>query len=202
MHLIKISIKYKMLCGVSSTTPRSCRHPMSNSTNFSSFSFLSFLAGYKFSISRLKSALSNYLWIDDMQLQRSNLAIAGTINKIRLFSFFQMVWQKRTSNNQLYSGLAIHKRPGIFRKQEAFLLHSTKHNVSCWVKCCIQDLNGMKNRNGTWIVSKIHFLSLVSNLDSWLRVFHLTGGVGISNMIGKIERNEYMGFDNLCKYDA
>lgn len=28
------------------------------------------------------------------------------------------------------------------------------------------------------------------------------GGVGISNMIGKIERHEYMGFDNLCKYDA
>lgn len=26
------------------------------------------------------------------------------------------------------------------------------------------------------------------------------GGVGISNMIGKIERHEYMGFDNLCKY--
>lgn len=28
------------------------------------------------------------------------------------------------------------------------------------------------------------------------------GGVGISNMIGKIQRNEYMGFDNLCKYDV
>lgn len=28
------------------------------------------------------------------------------------------------------------------------------------------------------------------------------GGVGISNMIGKIQRHEYMGFDNLCKYDA
>ncbi|CAA3028523.1 sulfite exporter family 3-like [Olea europaea subsp. europaea] len=27
------------------------------------------------------------------------------------------------------------------------------------------------------------------------------GGVGISNMIGKIERHEYMGFENLCKYD-
>ncbi|KAL2516902.1 Sulfite exporter TauE/SafE family protein [Abeliophyllum distichum] len=26
------------------------------------------------------------------------------------------------------------------------------------------------------------------------------GGVGISNMIGKIERNEYMGLENLCKY--
>lgn len=28
------------------------------------------------------------------------------------------------------------------------------------------------------------------------------GGVGISNMIGKIQRGEYMGFENLCKYDA
>ncbi|KAI4380161.1 hypothetical protein MLD38_006382 [Melastoma candidum] len=28
------------------------------------------------------------------------------------------------------------------------------------------------------------------------------GGVGISNMIGKIQRDEYMGFENLCKYDA
>lgn len=28
------------------------------------------------------------------------------------------------------------------------------------------------------------------------------GGVGISNMIHKIERHEYMGFENLCKYDA
>ncbi|KAA8521791.1 hypothetical protein F0562_012464 [Nyssa sinensis] len=28
------------------------------------------------------------------------------------------------------------------------------------------------------------------------------GGVGISNMIGKIEQHEYMGFENLCTYDA
>ncbi|KAK6912709.1 Transmembrane protein TauE-like [Dillenia turbinata] len=28
------------------------------------------------------------------------------------------------------------------------------------------------------------------------------GGVGISNMIGKIQRLEYMGFENLCKYGA
>ncbi|CAL5359121.1 unnamed protein product [Camellia sinensis] len=28
------------------------------------------------------------------------------------------------------------------------------------------------------------------------------GGVGISNMIGKIEQHEYMGFEDLCKYDA
>ncbi|KAM0973673.1 hypothetical protein ACFX2C_016965 [Malus domestica] len=28
------------------------------------------------------------------------------------------------------------------------------------------------------------------------------GGVGISNMVGKINRHEYMGFENLCKYDV
>ncbi|KAK9130931.1 hypothetical protein Sjap_011418 [Stephania japonica] len=28
------------------------------------------------------------------------------------------------------------------------------------------------------------------------------GGVGISNMVMKIENKEYMGFENLCKYDA
>ncbi|KAK4755899.1 hypothetical protein SAY87_009656 [Trapa incisa] len=28
------------------------------------------------------------------------------------------------------------------------------------------------------------------------------GGVGISNMIGKMERHEYMGFENLCKYSG
>ncbi|CAL5359118.1 unnamed protein product [Camellia sinensis] len=28
------------------------------------------------------------------------------------------------------------------------------------------------------------------------------GGVGVSNMIAKIEQHEYMGFEDLCKYDA
>ncbi|KAL8101668.1 sulfite exporter TauE/SafE family protein 3-like [Apium graveolens] len=28
------------------------------------------------------------------------------------------------------------------------------------------------------------------------------GGVGIVNMVGKIQRHEYMGFENLCKYEA
>ncbi|KAJ6821876.1 uncharacterized protein M6B38_130865 [Iris pallida] len=28
------------------------------------------------------------------------------------------------------------------------------------------------------------------------------GGVGISNMIGKIQNHEYMGFENLCKYEV
>lgn len=32
--------------------------------------------------------------------------------------------------------------------------------------------------------------------------FYLTGGVGISNMIKKIEKKKYMGFENLCKYSA
>ncbi|KAJ9537032.1 hypothetical protein OSB04_029765 [Centaurea solstitialis] len=30
----------------------------------------------------------------------------------------------------------------------------------------------------------------------------LLGGVGISNMIGKIEQQEYMGFENLCNYEV
>ncbi|KVH89667.1 Transmembrane protein TauE like protein [Cynara cardunculus var. scolymus] len=30
----------------------------------------------------------------------------------------------------------------------------------------------------------------------------LLGGVGISNMIGKIEQQEYMGFENLCMYEV
>ncbi|MFW8177535.1 hypothetical protein, partial [Klebsiella pneumoniae] len=28
------------------------------------------------------------------------------------------------------------------------------------------------------------------------------GGVGVSNMVHKIERHEYMGFEDLCRYDA
>ena len=28
------------------------------------------------------------------------------------------------------------------------------------------------------------------------------GGVGISNMVNKIAHHEYMGFENLCKYEA
>ncbi|OVA03810.1 Transmembrane protein TauE like [Macleaya cordata] len=42
-----------------------------------------------------------------------------------------------------------------------------------------------------FILALIIFMSAIS-----------LGGVGIANMIGKIERNEYMGFENLCKYDA
>ena len=30
----------------------------------------------------------------------------------------------------------------------------------------------------------------------------LIGGVGVSNMIMKIQGHEYMGFENLCKYEA
>lgn len=40
------------------------------------------------------------------------------------------------------------------------------------------------------------------NLNSEMICICLLGGVGISNMIGKIQRHEYMGFDNLCKYEA
>lgn len=28
------------------------------------------------------------------------------------------------------------------------------------------------------------------------------GGIGIVNWIGKIERHEYMGFEDICKFDA
>lgn len=30
----------------------------------------------------------------------------------------------------------------------------------------------------------------------------IAGGFGIINMIDKIKNNEYMGFENLCKYHA
>jgi len=36
------------------------------------------------------------------------------------------------------------------------------------------------------------------NFESFLA--RMLGGVGIANMIHKIENHEYMGFENLCKY--
>lgn len=33
-------------------------------------------------------------------------------------------------------------------------------------------------------------------------LFSQTGGVGIKDMIEKIEHKDYMGFENLCTYDA
>ncbi|XP_022873583.1 sulfite exporter TauE/SafE family protein 3-like [Olea europaea var. sylvestris] len=42
-----------------------------------------------------------------------------------------------------------------------------------------------------FVLASIIFVSAIS-----------LGGVGISNMIGKIERHEYMGFENLCKYNV
>lgn len=43
-------------------------------------------------------------------------------------------------------------------------------------------------------------ISLVVQVPNILQ--HLTGGVGISNMIVKIQRDEYMGFEDLCNYKA
>lgn len=36
----------------------------------------------------------------------------------------------------------------------------------------------------------------------WCLSLFIPGGFGIINMIKKIENNEYMGFEDLCKYDA
>lgn len=44
--------------------------------------------------------------------------------------------------------------------------------------------------------------SLDAEILARLLCFDVVGGVGISNMIGKIHRHEYMGFENLCKYEA
>nr|DAD34694.1 TPA_asm: hypothetical protein HUJ06_005334 [Nelumbo nucifera] len=44
------------------------------------------------------------------------------------------------------------------------------------------------------------FSSSMSIVEYYLlKRFSRYGGVGISNMIYKIEKNEYMGFENLCK---
>ncbi|KAL6006225.1 hypothetical protein ACLOJK_040271 [Asimina triloba] len=46
------------------------------------------------------------------------------------------------------------------------------------------------------LVKTFYGISLQSSYAS------LTGGVGISNMVWKIARKEYMGFENLCSYEA
>lgn len=36
----------------------------------------------------------------------------------------------------------------------------------------------------------------------WSNIHHIyAGGVGISNMVAKIQNHEFMGFEDLCKYD-
>lgn len=49
---------------------------------------------------------------------------------------------------------------------------------------------------------KISYSETYSNPVRHTSFYYLTGGVGIVNMIGKIQRHEYMGFENLCKYGA
>ncbi|KAL3500524.1 hypothetical protein ACH5RR_039617 [Cinchona calisaya] len=59
---------------------------------------------------------------------------------------------------------------------------------------------------GQHVVRKIIILLGRASLIIFILAFTIfvsaisLGGVGISNMIGKIERHEYMGFENLCKY--
>jgi len=52
----------------------------------------------------------------------------------------------------------------------------------------------------SWILWK--FTISARAYEFW-NVFHShVGGVGISNMVHKIENHEYMGFENLCKYGS
>lgn len=61
---------------------------------------------------------------------------------------------------------------------------------------------------GQHVVRRIIFILGRASLIIFILAFTIfvsaisLGGVGISNMVGKIQRHEYMGFDNLCKYDA
>lgn len=61
---------------------------------------------------------------------------------------------------------------------------------------------------GQHVVRKIIILLGRASLIIFILAFTIfvsaisLGGVGISNMIGKIEKKEYMGFENLCTYEA
>ncbi|KAJ4842981.1 hypothetical protein Tsubulata_017452 [Turnera subulata] len=61
---------------------------------------------------------------------------------------------------------------------------------------------------GQYIITKLIVVSGRQSLIIFVLSFTIfisaisLGGVGITNMIGKIERGEYMGFENLCKYGA
>lgn len=44
------------------------------------------------------------------------------------------------------------------------------------------------------------FYFFVMNIEYFASLY--TGGVGIVNMIENIEQKEYMGFENLCTYEA
>ncbi|KAF8400795.1 hypothetical protein HHK36_014097 [Tetracentron sinense] len=61
---------------------------------------------------------------------------------------------------------------------------------------------------GQYVVRKLIIILGRASLIIFILAFTMfvsaisLGGVGISNMIGKLERKEYMGFENLCKYDT
>jgi hypothetical protein len=58
-------------------------------------------------------------------------------------------------------------------------------------------LGRFETSNCPWV--NIHCLNSVNRKRM---SFQSAGGVGISNMIQKFQHHEYMGFENLCKYDA
>lgn len=62
--------------------------------------------------------------------------------------------------------------------------------------CCYRTVSLIDNSNGfPWCFPPF--------FPSIMVCFPLqTGGVGIVNMIQRIERHEYMGFDNICSYEA
>ncbi|RWW23636.1 hypothetical protein GW17_00012116 [Ensete ventricosum] len=59
-----------------------------------------------------------------------------------------------------------------------------------------------------WMVTILLIVLFIGNsvvaspCDSALLQERVSGGVGISNMVQKIEHHEYMGFENLCKYQV
>ncbi|XP_031282659.1 sulfite exporter TauE/SafE family protein 3-like [Pistacia vera] len=61
---------------------------------------------------------------------------------------------------------------------------------------------------GQYIITKLITITGRASLIIFVLAFTIfvsalsLGGVGLSDMIGKIEHGEYMGFENLCKYNA
>ncbi|PNT68012.1 sulfite exporter TauE/SafE family protein 3 isoform X2 [Brachypodium distachyon] len=51
------------------------------------------------------------------------------------------------------------------------------------------------------LLGRASLIVFILSMMIFVSAFSL-GGVGISNMIHKITRHEYMGFENICKYDA
>jgi hypothetical protein len=64
--------------------------------------------------------------------------------------------------------------------------------------CCYRTVSLIDNSNGfPWCFPLFFFLSSIMVCFPFQ-----TGGVGIVNMIEKIEHHDYMGFENICSYDA